>query len=265
MWIDHITLAGPDLPALREDLLAAGIPTEYGGVHSNGITHMALAGFRDGSYLELVSPLQPSGRVALWSDYLLPQSGGTAWTAASADIKADFRAARDLGIPSKGPVTIRREKPNGEHGAWELGYYGDKQPGGTLPFLIQDRTPRSIRVEPGKETGKTLSGWTAVVLAVHDAAAAADDFMWLYGWGQPEVLNGLVHFPGTPVYLASPEEHLRRFGESPCAVILGVLDEEHRFHTRGTSEIGGKTIRWLDLHTSDLQIGLETSQGALLM
>jgi hypothetical protein len=245
---------------LREDLLAAGIPTEYGGVHSNGITHMALAAFRDGSYLELVSPLLPTGRVALWSDYLLPQSGGTAWTAASADIEAEFRIARDRDIPSKGPVTIRREKPNGEQGVWQLGYYGDKQPGGTLPFLIQDHTPRSVRVIPGLETGRTLAGWTAIVLAVHEPAAAAGEFMRLYGWGQPEVSEGLVHFPGTPVYLASPEEHLRRFGESPCAVVLGMLDEDNLFHTTSPSQLASKTIRWLDLHTSNLQIGLETSQ-----
>jgi len=256
MWIDHVTLAGPSLHSLREDLLAAGIPTEYGGVHSNGITHMALAAFGDGSYLELVSPLQARGRVALWSDYLLSESGGTAWTAASEDIEAEFRTARAHGIASKGPVTIRREKPNGEVGVWELGYFGEKQPGGTLPFLIQDLTPRSVRAEPGK----TFAGWSAIVLAVRDKAEAADDFMRLYGWGQPEVLDGLAHFPGTPIYLASPVAHLRKFGESPYAVVLGAPDREYPFRTSGSSQLAGKTIRWLDLHCSHLRIGLETSR-----
>jgi hypothetical protein len=262
MWIDHVTLAGPSLAVLREDLFTAGIPTEYGGVHSNGLTHMALAGFSDGSYLELVSPLSARGRVALWSDYLLPESGGSAWTAASEDIEAELRTARDRGFSGQGPVMIRRDKPNGEAGAWELGYLGDKQPGGTLPFLIRDHTARSIRVRPGNETGKTLAGWTAIVLAVRDTAAGADDFMRLYGWGQPEVVDdGLVHFPGTPIYLASPLEHLHRFGESPYAVVLGVLNEEHLFRTASTSQLAGKTIRWLDLHCSDLRIGLETQRS----
>jgi hypothetical protein len=258
MWIDHITLAGPSLPALREDLLSVGIPTEYGGIHSNGITHMALAGFADGSYLELVAPVQAGGRVALWSDFQLPAFGGTAWTAASTDIQEEFRKAGDRGISSKGPVTIRREKPSGEIGAWELGYFGNKQPGGTLPFLIRDETPRSIRVRPGGETSEALSGWTAIVLAVHDLAAAAEDFMRLYGWDPPEMLDGLVHFPGTPIYFSSPPEHLQRFGESPCAVVLGALGKESGFRTTGASPLAGKTIHWLDLHSSHLRIGLET-------
>jgi hypothetical protein len=261
MWIDHITLAGPSLPALREDLFTAGLPTEYGGIHSNGITHMALAGCADGSYLELVSPLRPGGHVALWSDYLLPESGGSAWTAASEDIEADFRTARDRGVSCTGPVTIRREKPNGEVGVWELGYLGDKQPGGTLPFLIHDHTERSVRVRPGNETGKMLAGWTAMVLAVHDTVAGADEFMRLYGWGRPEALDdGLLHFHGTPLHLASPREHLDRFGESPYAVVLGVLDKEHTFRTSRTSQLAGKTVRWLDLSCSHLHIGLETSE-----
>ena len=75
MFIDHITVAGPDLEELRAQLVEAGFPTEYGGVHDNRITHMALAGFDDGSYLEIVAPLADDGRVALWSNYRLPRKG----------------------------------------------------------------------------------------------------------------------------------------------------------------------------------------------
>jgi hypothetical protein len=259
MWIDHITLAGPSLPALREDLLAAGIATDYGGVHSNGITHMALASFADGSYLELVAPILAEGRVALWSDYWLPAFGGAAWTAASQNIEAEFRDARTRGVPSKGPVIIRREKPNGEVGAWKLGYFGDQQPGGTLPFLIQDETPRLVRLGPASQTGMKFKGWSAIVLAVHDRTVAADQFMRLYRWSHPEILDGLVHFPGTPIYLSSPAEHLQRFGESPCAVVLGVSNEGNGFRISDTSQLADKTVRWLDLHSTDLRIGLECS------
>src|ERR1700749_5275674 len=98
MWIDHITRAGPTLPDLQEDFLSVGIPTEYGGRHANGITHMAVAGFADGSYLELVAPINADGRVMLWSDYPLPAWGGTAWTFASADIHHEFRQAAARGL-----------------------------------------------------------------------------------------------------------------------------------------------------------------------
>jgi hypothetical protein len=53
--IDHVTLAGVRLEEMRQAFTAAtGIPTEYGGAHSNHVTEMALASFPDGSYLELM-------------------------------------------------------------------------------------------------------------------------------------------------------------------------------------------------------------------
>ena len=57
--IDHVTIAGKDLKAMRATLAALGIPTEYGGPHSNHATEMALTSFPDGSYLELIA-IQPN-------------------------------------------------------------------------------------------------------------------------------------------------------------------------------------------------------------
>src|ERR1700682_2699159 len=54
--VDHVTVAGRDLAALRRMFADLGLPTEYGGKHSNGITEMALSSFPDGSYLELIAP-----------------------------------------------------------------------------------------------------------------------------------------------------------------------------------------------------------------
>ena len=64
--IDHVTIAGPRLEAMQAAFAGLGFTTDYGGPHSNGITHMALLGFRDGSYIELISSLEP-GRMALIS------------------------------------------------------------------------------------------------------------------------------------------------------------------------------------------------------
>jgi hypothetical protein len=45
--IDHVTVAGEHLDAMRKALTAvAGLPTEYGGPHSNHATEMALVSFR---------------------------------------------------------------------------------------------------------------------------------------------------------------------------------------------------------------------------
>src|SRR5712675_1011077 len=55
LQIDHVTVAGTHLDAMRQALTAAaGIPSEYGGPHANHATEMALVSFPDGSYLELM-------------------------------------------------------------------------------------------------------------------------------------------------------------------------------------------------------------------
>ena len=57
LQIDHVTVCGRDLDRMRQSFAERGLATEYGGPHANGLTHMALAGFDDGSYLELIAPL----------------------------------------------------------------------------------------------------------------------------------------------------------------------------------------------------------------
>ncbi len=264
VWIDHVTLARESLPEMRDALLRAGIKTDYGGIHSNGITHMAMAGFGDGSYLEVVAPLVPQSPIPIWDDYLLPDQGATAWTAAADDIESEFRHARAIGVRTSGPDLMRREKPNGEIGEWKIGYFGASQPGGMLPFLIQDRTARSVRVPPqAASEPSAFSGWRALVLAVHDRAAAADAFMRLYDWAPPRIMGEYTHFRGTPIYLASPAVHLARFGESPCAGVLGLLGGEAAaspYVTCGAGQLAGREVRWFDLPWPNFRLGLEVAR-----
>src|SRR5436309_237444 len=82
--IDHVTVAGAQLDAMRKALTAAaGIPTEYGGPHSNHATEMALVSFPDGSYLELMG-IQPKPDPAavsahVWSRFLQNNAGPCAF------------------------------------------------------------------------------------------------------------------------------------------------------------------------------------------
>jgi len=258
MFIDHITVAGPDLAELQMGLAAAGLSSDYGGVHGNGITHMALAGFMDGSYLEIVSPLRSDGRISLWHDFALPYRGGTAWTIGSDDVGGDLARARKSGIETRGPVVIRREKPDGEVGAWELGYLGSGQPGGVLPFLIHDLTARSVRVKPSAGFGEALQGWSAIVLAVHDREAAASQFHAVYGWKTNVYDGDLLHFAGTPVYLTSSQAHLAEFGESPCAATLRAADSRcSQLQYSNFSKLAGGNVGWLDLPWKNFRIGVE--------
>src|SRR5947208_1213661 len=58
--VDHVTVCGPDVKRMQAALTDVGIPSEYGGPHSNHATEMALTSFPDGSYLEQIA-IQPNG------------------------------------------------------------------------------------------------------------------------------------------------------------------------------------------------------------
>lgn len=47
--VDHASVRGRDLAAMRKVFADAGLAPDYGGPHASGITHMALLGFEDGS------------------------------------------------------------------------------------------------------------------------------------------------------------------------------------------------------------------------
>ena len=262
MFIDHITVAGPNLNELRAQLVAAGISSDYGGVHNNGITHMALAGFDDGSYLEIVAPLRDDGRVALWHDFQLPREGGAAWTIATDDMASELMRARNLGIEATGPVVIRRERPDGQIGQWELGYLESVQPGGVLPFLIHDDSNRSLRVRPTPGLKGVFTGWSAIVLAVRDSQSAVDRFQHLYGWASPVYSGDMLHFVGTPIFLSCPKDHLEEFGESPCACVLRTTNPSSlaNFRYSTTSSLASRTVNWLDLPWKNIRIGVEELQ-----
>lgn len=56
--VDHASVCGPDLEPMRQAFASVGLVTDYGGPHAS-VTHMALLGFEDGSYLELIAPQKP--------------------------------------------------------------------------------------------------------------------------------------------------------------------------------------------------------------
>src|SRR5580658_10260494 len=92
--VDHVTIAGRDLKAMRAEFAAAGIRTEYGGKHTNGLTEMALASFADGSYLELIAAQDPRTGAAshYWGKFIDADGGPCAWAIGVDDL--DNAAAR---------------------------------------------------------------------------------------------------------------------------------------------------------------------------
>jgi hypothetical protein len=263
--IDHVTIAGPDLAALEAKLAGTGLRFSYGGAHSNGVTHMSLASFEDGSYVELISTLEPGREAPIWSRYISGSGGPCAWAVGLDDVGAEAVRLRALGVQVRGPFYMHRRRPDGVLVEWDLAYVGEGDPGATLPFVIKDRTPRELRVppaEPAEGPGR-LTGVAAVVLAVPDLGEAIRLFRRVYGLDEPLAAedDGLgawvAWFEGTPVVLAAPgvgsgwlTERLDRFGPSPCAFLLGTDDVEAAARRLGLDAPEpwlGRSVAWLEL------------------
>src|SRR5512141_242174 len=104
LTIDHVTVAGKDLKAMRASLAAAGIQSEYGGPHSTHATEMALTSFPDGSYLELIAiaPNADPAAVAAhyWSRHMQQDGGPCAWAVRLRDFDLEVQRlqARNLTV-----------------------------------------------------------------------------------------------------------------------------------------------------------------------
>jgi hypothetical protein len=260
LQIDHVTIAGSDLKQMQKAFSDLGLTPEYGGPHSNGTTHMALLGFEDGSYIELISTLEPGQRASSWGEAIAANAGPCAWAVGSHDVQADAERAASAGITVLGPQAMSRQRPDGKLVEWELAYLGDQEPGALLPFIIQDRTPRSLRVKPTAGLAENgLSGVAMVVLGVQDLGTATDVFRRAFGLEDSITHHDdtfgarLAHFPDTPVVLATPTgenwlaARLKRFGNSPCAYLIRTPDLQAAtadFGLDGKTSWFGRQIAW---------------------
>lgn len=236
MQIDHVTIAGSNLDRMRRAFSACGLETAYGGPHANGVTHMAAVGFRDGSYIELISFLRAPGPSRFWPEMIAGDAGACAWCVGVSDIHAETERLRTLGIPVEGPAPFERKRPDGQIVAWDLSFPGEASPGSLLPFLIQDRTPRSLRMTSSPAlAASALSGLALIVIAVRDLLPAVALFHRIWAWDAPQIqydpyLQGEVAwFAGAPVAVvqASGGALLRRtgqWGDLPAAFGLAAED-----------------------------------------
>jgi hypothetical protein len=274
LTIDHVTVAGKDLKIMQANLAAVGIQSEYGGAHQNRATVMALTSFPDGSYLELIA-LQPNAdpkAVAAqpWARQMEGNAGPCAWAVRVKDMAAEVKRLRAAGVAVSAPVRGGRTKPDGKRLEWETAQVGTEPNGTFFPFLIQDFTRRRDRAFPtGKPTTKDFSGVTRVVIAVRDLEASANRYRDAYGLPapikqvDPRFGAHLALLGGTPVILAAPlnlhswlATRLERFGEGPCAFILGAR-KPRRYKAASKTRWFGADISWFDPDKLGWHLGFE--------
>jgi Glyoxalase-like domain len=262
--VDHASICGTDLQAMQQAFTEAGLKPDYGGPHTTGGTHMALLGFDDGSYLEFIAPQTPgSADSSPWAKLLAADAGPCAWAVSSEDAQKEIDRLKAAGVGVEGPIKGSRKRPDNLAIEWVIVQVGGGTPGSTLPFVIEDRTPREWRVKTSdsvKDSG--LSGIDLVVLAVNDLKASADRFGKAYGWSEPliethsEFGAKMAYFPGEPVLLVAPSDNkswlnqrLQKFGETPVAFLLATQDfnaATKKYRLSGSKLWFAQRVAWFD-------------------
>lgn len=266
--VDHVSVAGADLKQMQARLAAFGIPSEYGGPHSNHATQMALTSFPDGSYLELIALQEKPDAKAVaahyWSKQIQGNAGPAAWAVRAKDFAGEVERLRAVGVVVSAPVRSGRERRDGTRLAWEAAQVGQEPNGTFFPFLIRDFTPREARAFPqGQPATRDFTGIQRVVIAVRDLKAAIARYRQAYALRTPAEQEDLSFgarvavFAGTPVVLAEPldarswvAERIGRFGEGPCAFVLGKME-------KSTRQTGWADITWYDSAKLGWHLGVE--------
>ena len=274
LTIDHATVAGKDPKTMQANLAAVGIPSEYGGPHTNHATEMALASFPDGSYLELIALQKNADPQAAashyWARQMQENAGPCAWAARVKDLAAEVKRLREAGVAVSEPEHSGRARPDGTRLDWETAQVGPETRGAFLPFLIRDFTPRQERAFPkGKPSTKDFSGVVRVVIAVRDLEESAKRYRQAYGSPPPlkQVDKSfgahLALIGGTPVVLAAPliaqswlGRRVEQFGEGPCAFILGAK-RAGRYQAASKTRWFGADVSWFDPEKLGWYLGFE--------
>jgi Glyoxalase-like domain len=139
---DHLLLGTADLNQgmnLVKD--KTGLSPVIGGSHPGVGTRNALLSLGSRQYLEIIAP-DPEQQVFTYQPDLrkLQEPRLITWAAATRDISATAKSARDAGLDVIGPQDGSRKKPNGEVLHWKtLGIKNNFAGSGVapIPFFIQ--------------------------------------------------------------------------------------------------------------------------------
>jgi len=269
--LDHVSICGSDLDALRQAFTNVGLTPDFGGPHGNGVTQMALIGFDDQSYIELIAPVKPGVTEGSdWAKFITDNAGACAWAVGTNVLLQDVDRLKKAGITVAEPKRGSRKRADGMNVEWMTAQVGPGAPGSMLPFIIEDQTPRAWRVQTSDSVkGSPLGGLDLVIVGVNNLDASIALFRKAYGWSEPltetqKDFGKLAYFPGQPVILASGggwvSDRVGRFGEGPVAYLLSTKDFSAA--TKKYKLSGGKTwfaqkVAWFDASKiKDVRLGV---------
>ncbi|MGH9643390.1 MAG: VOC family protein, partial [Terriglobales bacterium] len=208
--LDHVSICGSNLDTLRQAFTDVGLTPDFGGPHSNGVTHMAAVGFDDGTYIELIAPVKAGETTGSgWAKFMGGDAITCAWAVGTNVLLQEVDRLKKAGIAVTEPIKGSRKRPDGMSVEWTIADVGSGTPGSVLPFIIEDETPRAWRVQTSASVqGAPVSGVENVIIGVNNLDASIALFRKAYGWTEPIIENQkdwgkMAYFPGEPVILAS--------------------------------------------------------------
>ncbi len=172
--IDHCVILVPNLVDGIRDYEGLGFTVVPGGAHPGG-THNALIAFADGAYIELIAFQEPSAPSQhRWRRFLDAGGGLIDFALGSTDLVADVVRLTGASLPYE-LMDGARARLDGVQLQWRS---ASVSPAGQLPFIIEDVTPRDLRVPSGAATqhANNVTGILSLTLAVGDLAAAKGRF-----------------------------------------------------------------------------------------
>jgi hypothetical protein len=185
--LDHLVILVRDLELASANYEGLGFAVMPGGQHADGLTRNALVPFHDGTYLELVSfldPDDPTDNVWGWRRFY-PREGLIDYCLASDGLDADVKRLASLGFGVEGPDDGGRRLPDGTNIRWRSARI--RQEGRILPFLIEDLTPRELRAPAAPETGHPNGavGVSRLEISAPDRESAANSLAALVDTAPP--------------------------------------------------------------------------------
>jgi len=182
--IDHILIAVENLDEAIETYRRLGFQVSQGGEHPDRGTYNALVPLADGAYFELIGVKDRALVQEKWQlmvETLARENRLMTFALDSDAIEADIAAIRARGVPIGDPAPGERIRPDGQRVAWRKADFENS----ALPFLIQDVTPREVRIPLPSEGIERSLGIAAAIVGSHDVDARRADYEKIIGMSLP--------------------------------------------------------------------------------
>lgn len=235
---DHYIILVHQLESAMQTYRRLGFDVRAGGEHPAFGSHNALIAFADHTYIELVAFKDATlAAQTFWRagvDRLRVGEGFAGFVLASNDIANDVVRLKSS-LAYNDPQAGARVRLDGQRVEWHTSMF-NASPVGLMPFLIQDDTPRSLRIEPANEGMGSRARVKEVIVVARNVEQARDAYHALLGVEPKRVHNAANDVVGYrltmewgSIVLAHPEkggntmtEHLAKRGEGIFALTLQV-------------------------------------------